>query len=75
MILDRERNHQFEPAFGVRKLVHVAERSIYSGPFQDPSTCVQSINAIHDILRQLAGVSFPRGAITMPTARCGSSNG
>jgi uncharacterized membrane protein len=61
VILDRERNHQFEPAFGLRKLVDVAERSIYSGPFQDPSTCVQSINAIHDILRQLAPREFPSG--------------
>ena len=61
VILDRERSHQFEPAFGLRKLVDVGARSIYSSPFQDPTTCVQSINAIHDILRQLAPREFPSG--------------
>jgi uncharacterized membrane protein len=61
VILDRERSHEFEPAFGLRKLVDVAARSIYSSPFQDPSTSVQSINAIHDILRRLAPREFPSG--------------
>ncbi len=61
VILERERSHQFEPAFGLRKLVDVAARSIYSSPFQDPTTSVQSINAIHDILRRLARREFPSG--------------
>ena len=61
VILDRERSHEFEPAFGLRKLVDVAARSIYSSPFQDPTTSVQSINAIHDILRRLARREFPSG--------------
>jgi uncharacterized membrane protein len=61
VILDRERSHEFEPAFGLRKLVNVAARSIYSSPFQDPTTSVQSINAIHDILRGLARREFPSG--------------
>ena len=61
VILGRERTHDFEPAFGIRKLVDVAERSIYSGPFQDPTTAVQSINAIHDVLRRLAVREFPSG--------------
>ena len=61
VILDRERSHEFEPAFGLRKLVDVATRSIYSSPFQDPTTSVQSINAIHDILRGLARREFPSG--------------
>ena len=60
-ILGRERTHDFEPAFGIRKLVDVAERSIYSSPFQDPTTTVQTINAIHDILRRLAVREFPSG--------------
>ena len=75
VILERERTHQFEPAFGLRKLVDVAARSIYSSPFQDPTTSVQSIDAIHDILRRLARRELPPDAITMPTATCGSSNG
>jgi uncharacterized membrane protein len=61
VILERERSHEFEPAFGLRKLVDVAARSIYSSPFQDPTTSVQSIDAIHDILRGLAGREFPSG--------------
>lgn len=61
VILDRERSNEFEPAFGLRKLVDVAMRSIYSGPFQDPTTTVQAINAIHDILRRLAPREFPSG--------------
>jgi uncharacterized membrane protein len=60
VILDRERTHGSEPPFGVRKLVDVALRSIYS-PFQDPTTCVQAINAIHDILRRLVVREFPTG--------------
>jgi uncharacterized membrane protein len=61
VILERERSHKSEPAFGVRKLVDVAIRSIYSSPFQDPTTSVQSINAMHDILRRLARREFPSG--------------
>jgi uncharacterized membrane protein len=61
VILERERSHESEPAFGLRKLVDVATRSIYSGPFQDPTTSVQSIDRIHDVLRQLARRAFPDG--------------
>jgi uncharacterized membrane protein len=61
VILDRERSHRSEPAFGLRKLVDVGTRSIYSSPFQDPTTTVEAINAIHDILRQLAPRAFPSG--------------
>jgi uncharacterized membrane protein len=61
VILDNERTHEFEPAFGLRKLVDIGIRSIYSGPFQDPTTSVQSINPIHDILRRLAQREFPTG--------------
>jgi uncharacterized membrane protein len=61
VLLERERSHEFEPAFGIRKLVDVAERSIYSSPFQDPTTSVQAINAIHDVLRRLAVRELPSG--------------
>ena len=61
VILGRERTHEYEPAFGIRKLVDVAERSIYSSPFQDPTTTVQAINALHDLLRRLAVREFPSG--------------
>jgi uncharacterized membrane protein len=61
VIQESERSHEFEPAFRLRKLVDVATRSIYSGPFQDPTTSVQSINAIHDVLRRLARREVPSG--------------
>jgi uncharacterized membrane protein len=73
VILDRERSHEFEPAFGVRKLVDVAIRSIYSGPFQDPSTSVQAINAIHDILRRLAPREFPSGRHSIASSSCSTT--
>jgi uncharacterized membrane protein len=68
VILDRERTHEFEPAFGIRKLVDIAQRSIYS-PFQDPTTCVQAINAIHDILRRLLVRELPTGVHRDTTGR------
>jgi uncharacterized membrane protein len=61
VILDRERSHESDPAFGLRKLVDVGARSIYSSAFQDPTTSVQAINAVHDILRRLAQREFPSG--------------
>lgn len=58
--LGRERMHEFDPAFGFRKLVDIAERSI-SQPFDDPTTAVQAIHRLHDCLRQLAPRTFPSG--------------
>ena len=77
VILDRERSHEFEPAFGLRKLVDVATRSIYSSPFQDPTRpppCRRSTPSTTSSGGS-PGVSFPPDATTMPTATCGSSNG
>ncbi len=42
-------------AYGVRMLVDIAERSLAAGPFDDPTTAVQAIARLHDILRQLIG--------------------
>jgi uncharacterized membrane protein len=61
VILGRERTHETDPPYGLRKLVDIAERSVYSSPWQDPSTSVQAINAIHDCLRRLAPRQFPSG--------------
>jgi uncharacterized membrane protein len=61
VILGRERTHEDDPPYGIRKLVDIAERSIYSSPFQDPSTAVQALNPIHDCLRRLAPRPFPSG--------------
>ena len=35
-------------------LVDIAERTLSSGPFEDPTTTVQAIDRLHDILRQIA---------------------
>jgi uncharacterized membrane protein len=48
-------------AYGVRLLVDVAERSLADSPFLDPTTAVQAIDRLHDILRQLARRPFPDG--------------
>jgi uncharacterized membrane protein len=48
-------------AYGVRLLVDIAERSLAESPFQDPTTAVQAIDRLHDILRQLARRPFPDG--------------
>ena len=58
--IGRERTHEGDPAFGFRKLVDIAERSI-SQPFDDPTTTVQAIHRLHDCLRLLAPRPFPSG--------------
>ena len=58
--MGRERTHKGDPAFGFRKLVDIAERSI-SQPFDDPTTSVQAIHRLHDCLRLLAPRPFPSG--------------
>jgi uncharacterized membrane protein len=58
--IERERKHENDPAFGFRKLVDIAERSI-AQPFDDPTTAVQAIHRLHDCLRQLADRPFPSG--------------
>jgi uncharacterized membrane protein len=48
-------------AYGMRLLVDIAERSLSESPYQDPTTAVQAIDRLHDILRQLARRPFPDG--------------
>lgn len=50
-------------AYGMRLLVDVAERSLSESPFQDPTTAVQAIDRLHDILRQLARRPFSDGRV------------
>ena len=49
-----ERTQQHDLAYGFRMLVDVAERALADSPFLDPTTAVQSIDRLHDGLRQLA---------------------
>jgi uncharacterized membrane protein len=55
-----ERTHDADPAFGFRKLVDIAERSIAQA-FDDPTTSVQAIHRLHNGLRQLASRQLPSG--------------
>jgi uncharacterized membrane protein len=55
-----ERVHNDDTSYGIRKLVDIAERSI-AQPFNDPSTTVQALHRLHDLLRQLAVRQFPTG--------------
>jgi uncharacterized membrane protein len=60
VVLGEERTHGDDAAYGIRKLVDIAERSI-AQPFQDPTTTVQAIDRLHDLLRQLVTRPFPDG--------------
>ncbi|MER7841864.1 DUF2254 domain-containing protein [Streptomyces sp. NPDC096040] len=60
VLLGDERTHEDDCAYGIRKLVDITERSI-AVPFNDPTTAVQSIDRLHDCLRQLACRPFPSG--------------
>lgn len=61
LIFDLERTLDEDVAYGVRLLVDIAQRSLADSPLQDPSTAVQAIDRLHDILRQLARRPFPDG--------------
>ncbi|MBN2624813.1 MAG: DUF2254 domain-containing protein [Acidimicrobiales bacterium] len=51
--LDRERDLAEDPAYGFRQLVDIAERALSPGT-NDPTTAVQCLDHLHDLLRTLA---------------------
>lgn len=51
--LGPERTMNQDVAYGLRMLVDIALRSLAAGPFDDPTTAVQAIDRLHDILRQI----------------------
>lgn len=53
-----ERTPQQDPAFGIRQLVDVAERALSPG-INDPTTAVQAIDQMHDLLRRMVHRRFP----------------
>ena len=69
VLLDNERSHVGDAAYGLRKLVDIAERSIASSPYDDPVTAVQAIDRLHDGLRQLCLRQHPER--TAPTTSDG----
>ncbi|MGY1805614.1 DUF2254 domain-containing protein [Blastococcus sp. SYSU D00922] len=60
VVLEAERVHTEDLAYGFRKLVDIAVRSI-AQPFEDPTTAVQALHRLHDLLRQIAGRPLPAG--------------
>ena len=67
--LEEERTLEEDVAYGVRLLVDIAERSLADSPFQDPTTAVQAIDRLHDILRQLAVRPFHDGRYAGPSGQ------
>ncbi len=61
LILDPERTLDEDVAYGVRLLVDIALRSMADSPLQDPTTAVQAIDRLHDLLRQIAPRPIPDG--------------
>ncbi len=53
VLLGPERVHTEDLAYGFRKLVDIAVRSI-AQPFNDPTTTVQALHRLHDLLRLIA---------------------
>jgi uncharacterized membrane protein len=60
VLLAGERVHTEDLAYGLRKLVDIAVRSI-AQPFNDPTTAVQALHRLHDLLRQIAPRPLPCG--------------
>jgi uncharacterized membrane protein len=60
MGLGSERTMQQDPAFGFRQLVDIAERGL-SPAVNDPTTAIQCLDQIHDLLRRIGRRAFPSG--------------
>jgi len=58
--LDTERTMEQDLAFGFRQLVDIAERALSPG-INDPTTAVQALDVLHDLLRRLATRHLPDG--------------
>jgi uncharacterized membrane protein len=56
--LSRERSVRQDVAFAFRQLVDIAERAL-SPSINDPTTAVQALDQIHDLLRRIAPRRFP----------------
>jgi uncharacterized membrane protein len=54
----RERTMQQDASFGFRQLVDIAERALSPG-MNDPTTAVQVVDQLHDLLRRLARRVIP----------------
>jgi uncharacterized membrane protein len=59
--LSRERTFQQDVGFGLRQLVDIAVRALSPG-VNDPTTAVQALDEVHDLLRCLCGRAIPAAA-------------
>ena len=59
--LARDRTMQSDVGFGFRQLADIAAKALSPG-VNDPTTAVQALDALHDLLRRLATRSLPTGA-------------
>ena len=60
LTLAGERTMQQDAAFGIRQLVDLAVKALSPG-INDPTTAVQALDHIHDLLRRLATRPMPAG--------------
>jgi uncharacterized membrane protein len=58
VLRDTERTMRADAAFGLRQLVDIAERAMSPG-VNDPTTAVQCLDRIHDVLRRLSTRHIP----------------
>ena len=58
--IDAERSIMQDVPFGFRLLIDIAERALSTG-VNDPTTAVQVIDQLHDLLRLLGSRTFPNG--------------
>lgn len=58
----RERTMEQDVAFGFRQLADIADRALSPG-VNDPTTALQAIDQLHDLLRRLATRPFPTGRL------------
>ena len=58
LVIGEERTLEDDPPFGIRQLVDIAERALSPG-INDPSTAVQAIDEIHDLLSRIVTRRFP----------------
>ncbi len=56
--IGRERNMEQDVGFGLRQLVDIAERALSPG-INDPTTAVQALDQLHDLVRRLATRALP----------------
>ena len=68
VVVGVERTPHQDPAFGFRQLVDVAERALSPG-INDPTTAVQALDQLHDLLRSLCTKAIPAPSRTDDAGR------